>query len=139
MKKILGIIVLSLLLSGNAYADFNLSCASQSLSKRVEQTFDIERTELKPSHFTGIVEITSPGEVIIRFMGSSETGYEHSPYVGTINDIRILASHKLTKKDNRGIEFTLNLISGMFERNIYLSNNELWWMQWAGICKIIKK
>ena len=136
MKKLLGIIVLGLLLSGNAYTDINLSCATTSHNQRVDQTFEVKRVELQPSHFTGIVEITSPGGVIVRFTGSSETGYMPSPYVGTIDDSKILVNKKFTKIDERGTDFELNLISGMFERNIYILEDKLWWHQWTGRCKI---
>ena len=114
-----------------------LSCFTQSVNKREDPNniYDIKYKELKPSRWSAVIEITSPGKVIGRFIGSSETGNKWSPYVGTIDDIQIKMNHKVFKIDDRGIDFNLDLISGLYEENMYLSGEKHWAMQWTGVCK----
>ena len=61
------------------------------LDELIEDTkkLEIEYKELQPSHFSAIIEITSPGKVVGRLIGTSETGNMLSPYVGTIDDNKI--------------------------------------------------
>ena len=115
-------------------------------NERDSSTGEFKFTKLTPSHFTAIIEITSPGEVIGRLIGTSETGFNmDSPLIGTISDSRILMNHKNRKLDEIGTDFNLNLISGMFEISHYTQyfnldkeEDELWYLQEAGRCEIVK-
>ena len=146
MKKLLGILVLGLLWCNSILADINLSCVMTDWNERDSTTGEFKFTKLTPSHFTAIIEITSPGEVIGRLIGTSETGFNMpSPLVGTISDSRILMNHKNRKLDEIGTDFNLNLISGMFEISHYTQyfnldkeEDELWYLQEAGRCEIVK-
>ena len=146
MKKLLSIIVLGLLWCNSILADINLSCVMTDWNERDSSTGEFKFTKLTPSHFTAIIEITSPGEVIGRLIGTSETGFNmDSPLVGTISDSRILMNHKNRKLDEIGTDFNLNLISGMFEISHYTQyfnldkeEDELWYLQEAGRCEIVK-
>tara|TARA_B100000989_G_C19338592_1_gene383997 strand:+ start:50 stop:442 length:393 start_codon:yes stop_codon:yes gene_type:complete len=115
-----------------------LSCITQSINKRddLNKLYDIEYEPTKPSRWSAVIEIVSPGKVIGRFIGSSETGNKWSPYVGTIDDIQIKMNHKLFKIDDRGIDFNLDLISGLYEENMYILDYPYWAMQYTGVCKI---
>ena len=68
-----------------------------------------------------------------------------SPLVGTISDSGIFMNHKKRKLDDIGTNFNLNLISGMFEISHYTQyfnldkeEDELWYLQEAGRCEIVK-
>ena len=95
--------------------------------------------EVKPSHFTVTIEITSPGKVLTRLKGSAETGYMWSPYVGTIDDNIIRMNHKHSKLKERGTDFIIDRISGMFTMNSYMLKYKEWWLQKTGTCTSIKK
>ena len=139
MKKFLGIIIICILWSNHSMTEeIYLNCFTQSVNKREDPNniYDIKYKELKPSRWSAVIEITSPGKVIGRFIGSSETGNKWSPYVGTIDDIQIKMNHKVFKIDDRGIDFNLDLISGLYEENMYLSGEKHWAMQWTGVCKL---
>ena len=139
MKKFLGIIIICMLWFNHGKTEeIYLSCFTQSINKREDPNniYDIKYKELKPSRWSAVIEITSPGKVIGRFIGSSETGNKWSPYVGTIDDIQIKMNHKVFKIDDRGIDFNLDLISGLYEENMYLSGEKHWAMQWTGVCKL---
>ena len=146
MKKFLAIMVLSLLWCNSILADINLSCVMTDWNERDSSTGEFKFTKLTPSHFTAIIEITSPGEVIGRLIGTSETGFNmDSPLVGTISDSGIFMNHKKRKLDDIGTNFNLNLISGMFEIshhtqyfNLDKEEDELWYLQKAGRCEIVK-
>jgi len=113
---------------------------------RDSSTGEFKFTKLTPSHFTAIIEITSPGEVIGRLIGTSETGFDMpSPLVGTISDSRISMNHKKRKLDEIGTNFNLNLISGMFEINHHTEyfnldkkEDKIWYLQEAGRCEVVK-
>lgn len=139
MNKILSITLISIFwfklgVAGEIY----LSCVTESINSRKDQTkfYDIEYSEVKPSRWSGVIEITSPGKVIGRLIGSSETGHFRSPFVGIIDDVQIKMNHKIKKVDERGIDFHLDLISGLFEKNTYFFDNEYWSMQSTGVCKL---
>ena len=146
MKKLLGILVLSLLWCNSILADINLSCVMTDWNERDSSTGEFKFTKLTPSHFTAIIEITSPGEVIGRLIGTSETGFNmDSPLVGTISDSRISMNHKKRKLDEIGTNFNLNLISGMFEINHHTEyfnldkkEDKIWYLQEAGRCEVVK-
>jgi len=146
MKKLSLYVFLSLLWCNSILADINLSCVMTDWNERDSTTGEFKFTKLTPSHFTAIIEITSPGEVIGRLIGTSETGFNmDSPLVGTISDSRILMNHKNRKLDEIGTDFNLNLISGMFEISHYTQyfnldkeEDELWYLQEAGRCEIVK-
>ena len=132
MNKILSITLLSIFwfklsMAGEIY----LSCVTESINSRKDQTkfYDIEYSEVIPSRWSAVIEITSPGKVIGRFIGSSETGYLRSPFVGIIDDVQIKMNHKIEKKDERGIDFHLDLISGLYEKNAYMFDYQYWSMQ----------
>ena len=145
MKRFLMILVM-LFWCNSILADINLSCVMTDWNERDSTTGEFKFTKLTPSHFTAIIEITSPGEVIGRLIGTSETGFNmDSPLVGTISDSRILMNHKNRKLDEIGTDFNLNLISGMFEIshhtqyfNLDKEEDELWYLQKAGRCEIVK-
>ena len=145
MKKLLMILVM-LFWCNSILADINLSCVMTDWNERDSTTGEFKFTKLTPSHFTAIIEITSPGEVIGRLIGTSETGFNmDSPLVGTISDSGILMNHKNRKLDEIGTDFNLNLISGMFEISHYTQyfnldkeEDELWYLQEAGRCEIVK-
>ena len=106
MKRLLGILVLGLLWCNSILADINLSCVMTDWNTRDSSTGEFKFTKLTPSHFTAIIEITSPGEVIGRLIGTSETGFNmSSPLVGTISDSRISMNHKERKLDEIGTNF----------------------------------
>ena len=110
MKKLLMILVM-LFWCNSILADINLSCAMTDWNERDSSTGEFKFTKLTPSHFTAIIEITSPGEVIGRLIGTSETGFNmDSPLVGTISDSGIFMNHKKRKLDDIGTNFNLNLI-----------------------------
>ncbi len=139
MKKFLGIIIICMLWSNHSMTEeIYLSCITQSINKRddLNKLYDIEYKSIKPSRWSAVIEIVSPGKVIGRFIGSSETGNKWSPYVGTIDDIQIKMNHKLFKIDDRGIDFNLDLISGLYEENMYILDYPYWAMQYTGVCKI---
>ncbi len=139
MKKFLGIIIICMLWFNHSMTDeIYLSCITQSINKRddLNKLYDIEYEPTKPSRWSAVIEIVSPGKVIGRFIGSSETGNKWSPYVGTIDDIQIKMNHKLFKIDDRGIDFNLDLISGLYEENMYILDYPYWAMQYTGVCKI---
>jgi hypothetical protein len=141
MKKFLGFIFLICLWSNYALAEINLSCVIMNWNENKNYSkdqFEIEYTELKPSRFSGIIEVMGPGKVIGRLMGSSETGHMQSPFVGTIDDNSIEMNHKMTKIDERGTDFTLDLITGMFVLETYIFNYKYWWLQKTGTCTIVK-
>ena len=138
MKKLLGIVVLGLLRCNASLADINLNCVMLNWNERDLSTNEFKYTSLKPSHFTAIIEIIGPSEVIGRLTGSAEVGYNiHSPYAGTISDSRIEMNHKKNKLDERGTDFNLNLISGMFEMNHHIGKkDEIWFLQKTGRCEV---
>ena len=139
MKKILGIMFIAICWSNIVLADINLSCVitgwntNDSYRKEIQ---NIKYKEVKPSGFSVIIEITSPGEVIARFIEGPDSGYMASPYVGTIDDAQILMNRKTTKLDERGSDFKLNLITGMFSIEKYIFNYKYWFLQNTGTCKI---
>ena len=145
MKRFLMILVM-LFWCNSILADINLSCVMTDWNERDSTTGEFKFTKLTPSHFTAIIEITSPGEVIGRLIGTSETGFNMpSPLVGTISDSGIFMNHKKRKLDEIGTDFNLNLISGMFEISHYTQyfnldkeEDELWYLQEAGRCEIVK-
>ncbi len=139
MKKLLGIVVLVLMWCNVGFADINLYCATTNMNTRDITTKEVEYTELKPSHFTVTIEITSPGKVLTRLKGSAETGYMWSPYVGTIDDNIIRMNHKHAELKERGTDFTIDRISGMFTMESYIGKHKKWWMQKTGTCTSIKK
>lgn len=121
-------------------ADINLSCVMTNWNQNDDfskDEFNIKYKELEPSHFSAIIEITSPGKVIGRLIGTSETGYMQSPYVGTIDDNKIVMNHKVSRIDDRGIDFTLDLISGRFEQEMYILEYKYWFLQKTGICELV--
>ena len=122
-------------------ADINLSCVMTNWNTNNDydkDQFNFEYEELAPSHFSAIIEITSPGKVIGRLIGTSETGNMLSPYVGKIDDNKITMNHKTTKIDERGTDFTLDLISGRFEQESYILEYKYWWLQKTGICEAVE-
>ena len=139
MKKLIGIVFIAICWGNIVLADINLSCVitgwntNDSYHKDIQK---IEYEEVKPSGFSVIIEITSPGEVIGRFIETSESGYMLSPFVGTIDDSQILMNKKITKLDERGNDFKLNLITGMFSIDKYIHNYKYWFLQNTGTCKI---
>jgi len=143
MKKVILILAMGLFWYNLAYSyDFPkilISCASTNFNTRYLNNKDkVDYSELKPSHFTGIIEIIGDGKIIGRLTGSSETGNLKSPYFGTINDTKIIMTHKKKSLDEKGTIFELNLISGMFEHNSYLDIEGMddWYLQRTGVCDI---
>ena len=139
MSKILSIALISIFWFKLSIAEeIYLSCITQSINNRqdLNNLYDIEYKSVKPSRWSAVIEITSPGKVIGRFIGSSETGYKWSPYVGTIDDVQIRMNHKQIKVDERGVDFNLDLISGLYEENMYILDYPYWAMQYTGVCKI---
>lgn len=140
MKKFVGYLILSLFWVNPILADINLSCVMTGWNQNDDydkDPYNIEYKELAPSHFSAIIEITSPGKVIGRLIGTSETGNMNSPYVGTIDDNKIVMNHKFTKLDQRGVDFTLDLISGRFEQESFILDYKYWWLQKTGKCKLV--
>ena len=121
------------------FADINLYCATTNVNKRDLTTKEVKYKELRPSHFTVTIEITSPGKVLTRLKGSAETGYMWSPYIGTIDDNIIRLNHKHSELKERGTDFIIDRISGMFTMNSYILKYEHWWLQKTGTCSSIKK
>jgi hypothetical protein len=141
MKKILLTILFTLVLSVSASADINLSCVMTAWNTNDDYSknkLNIEYQELKPSQFSIIIEITSPGKVIGRLIGTADTGSMRGPYVGTMDDSKITMNHKVTKINERGTDFTLDLISGRFENEIYIREYDYWWIQKVGECKLVE-
>ena len=141
MKKLLAIFVVFLCSINPTLADINLSCVMTNWNQNDDYEKDqlnIEYKELTPSHFSAIIEITSPGKVIGRLIGTSETGNMLSPYVGKIDDSKITMNHKHGKIDYRGTDFTLDLISGRFEQESYILEYKYWYLQKTGICKTVE-
>ena len=62
----------------------------------------------------------------------------HSPYVGTISDSEIEIDHKKNSLDERGTDFNLNLISGMFEMNHHIGKKMKYGLQKTGRCRSSK-
>ena len=141
MKKLLGIVIILMCWNNSILADINLSCVMTNWNENKyfdKDQLNIKYKELAPSHFSAIIEITSPGKVIGRLIGTSETGNMLSPYVGKIDDNKITMNHKTTKIDERGTDFTLDLISGRFEQESYILEYKYWWLQKTGICKAVE-
>ncbi len=138
MRKLIIFLVTGMLWCNVSLADINLNCVMLNWNERDLSTDEFKYTNLTPSHFTAIIEIIGPDEVIARVIGSAETGYNmHSPYVGTISDSRIEMNHKKNSLDERGTDFNLNLISGMFEMNHYGGKkDEIWFLQKTGRCEV---
>ena len=141
MKKFIGYLILSLFWVYPILADINLSCVMTGW--HINDDFDkdkvnIEYKELKPSQFSAIIEIRSPGKVIGRLIGTSDTGNMRSPYVGTIDDNKIKMNHKMEKINERGMDFTLDLISGRFEQETYIMKYKYWWLQKTGTCNLVE-
>ena len=144
MKKLSLYIFLVLMWCNVGFAvDINLYCATTNMNTRDVTTKEVEYKELRPSHFTVTIEITSPGKVLTRLKGSAETGYMWSPYIGTIDDNIIRLNHKHSKLKERGTDFIIDRISGMFTMNSHLDidreDYKKWWMQKTGSCTSIKK
>lgn len=118
------------------FADISLSCATTGYNSRSDPSnlYDISYSKTSPSRFSAVIEITSPGKVIGRLIGSSETGNLSSPFVGTIDDTTINMNHKWKKIDERGEDFIIDLISGLFEKNMYVLDGKYWIIQSTGIC-----
>ena len=141
MKKFFAILVIFLCSINLSLADINLSCVMTNWNQNDDYDKDqinIEYKELTPSHFSAIIEIIGPGKVIGRLIGTSETGNMLSPYVGEIDDNKITMNHKIRKINERGTDFILDLISGRFEQESYISEYKYWWLQKTGICKIVE-
>ena len=139
MKKLSLYVFLVLMFCNVGFADINLYCATTNVNTRDLTTKEVKYEELRPSHFTVTIEITSPGKVLTRLKGSAETGYVWSPYVGTIDDNIIRMNHKHSKLKERGTDFIIDRISGMFTMNSYILKYKKWWMQKTGTCTSIKK
>jgi hypothetical protein len=138
MKKLLVILIISLFSNNISLADIKLSCEMTNWNENEslgEEMGEIKYTNLQPSSFSAIIEITSPGKVIARLIGSSDTGNMLSPFVGTIDDSRVLMNNKISKLKERGTDFRLDLISGRFQMNSYIGDYKYWWLQKTGICR----
>ena len=141
MRKLIIFLVTGMFCCNISFADINLSCVMTNWNENKyfdKDQLNIKYKELAPSHFSAIIEITSPGKVIGRLIGTSETGNMLSPYVGKIDDNKITMNHKTTKIDERGTDFTLDLISGRFEQESYILEYKYWWLQKTGICKAVE-
>ena len=139
MKKLSLYVFLVLMWCNVGFADINLYCATTNINTRDLTTKEMKYEEVKPSHFTVTIEITSPGKVLTRLKGSAETGYMWSPYIGTIDDNIILMNHKHSELKERGTDFIIDRISGMFTMNSHILKYKKWWMQKTGTCTSIKK
>ena len=60
------------------------------------------------------------------------------PYVGTMDDNKIKMNHKAFKINEKGSDFTLDLISGMFENETYIGQYKYWWIQQTGTCRSVE-
>jgi len=141
MKKIFGLLLAIFFSSNPVLADINLSCVMTAWNTNDDYSknkFNIEYQEIKPSHFSIIIEITSPGKVIGRLIGTADTGNMRGPYVGTMDDNKIKMSHKIYKLKEKGNIFILDLISGRFENETYIREHEYWWIQRVGKCKSVE-
>lgn len=137
MKRVIFLSFIFFLINQSSlFADINLSCATTSYNSRNDPSnlYDINYSKTSPSRFSAVIEITSPGKVIGRLIGSSETGNLSSPFVGTIDDTTINMNHKWKKIDERGEDFIIDLISGLFEKNTYVLGGEYWIFQSTGLC-----
>jgi hypothetical protein len=143
MKKLLSILVLSLLFSGNAYAypEIRFNCYTTHIIFVDWNTGKINKKfsgKIIPSNFAMIVEILGEGEVIARLKGGSLPNFENfnietymqetdeymiSPYTGTINDFEIELKRKIPIKNQRKLAtagiFKLNLTTGEFSIKRY--------------------
>ena len=143
MKKLLSILVLSLLFSGNAYAypEIRFNCYTTHITFVDWNTGKINKKlsgKIIPSNFAMIVEILGEGEVIARLKGGSLPDFENlnletlmqetdeymiSPYTGTINDFEIELKRKIPIKAERKLAiagtFKLNLTTGKFSIKRY--------------------
>ena len=142
MKKVFLIIFFILINynQANAY-DFQkilISCATTNFNSRDTKTKKVDYSEVKPSHFTGIIEILGENKIIGRVTESSETGHLKSPYSGSISETKITMSHKRESSKEKGIIFEINLISGMFEMNYYVNIEGFddWFHQSTGVCDL---
>ena len=142
-KKLLGIVIMIIFSGNQILADMKLNCYITSLNfnRSYEKgLYDVEEKKTAPSQFSAIIEITSPGKVIGRVIGTSDTGNMVSPYVGTMDDIKIVMNYKYAKND-KGNDFILDLISGRFEINKYITggkSDKYWIVQEIGKCNLIK-
>ena len=138
MKKFLSVFVIILFWNNVSLAKIELSCEMSEWNENKsfgEKLGEIKYTNLKPSAFSAIIEIISPGKVIARLIGSSDTGNMISPFVGTIDDSRIFMNNKRSKLSERGTDFQLDLISGRFQMNSYIGDYKYWWLQKNGKCR----
>ena len=143
MKKLLLILVLSLLFSGSAYSypEIRFNCYTTYLTYIDWNTGKIDKKlsgKIIPSNFVMIVEILGEGEVIARLKGGSLPDFENfnletylqetdeymiSPYTGTINDFEIELKRKIPLKNQRKLAiaaiFKLNLTTGEFSIKRY--------------------
>ncbi len=141
MKKLFAIFVIFLCSINPTLADMNLSCVMTNWNTNEDydkDPYNIEYKELSPSRFSVIIEVTSPGKVIGRLIGTSETGNMRSPYVGTMDDNKIKMNHKAFEINERGSDFILDLISGMFENETYIGQHKYWYVQRTGTCRLVK-
>ena len=141
MKKFLAIFVIFLYSINPILADINLSCVMTNWNTNEDyekNPYNIEYKELSPSRFSVIIEVTSPGKVIGRLIGTSETGNMRGPYVGTMDDNKIKMNHKAFKINERGSDFILDLISGMFENETYIGQHKYWYIQRTGTCRLVE-
>ena len=141
MKKLLAIFITFLFSINPTLADINLSCVMTNWNTNEDfrkDEFNVEYKELSPSRFSVIIEVTIPGKVIGRLVGTSENGNMRGPYVGTMDDNKIKMNHKIYKINERGNDFTLDLISGMFENETYLRQHKYWWIQRTGTCRLVE-
>ena len=142
MKKVFVIIFFILINYNQAIAyDFQkilISCATTKVNYRDLTTNKVDYSEVKPSHFTGIIEIIGENKIIGRVTESSETGHLKSPYSGSISETKIIMSHKTESSKEKGIIFEINLISGMFEMNYYVNieGYDDWFHQSTGVCDL---
>ena len=141
MRKLLAKFVIFLCSINPTLADINLTCATTNYNKNEnfeKDQFNVEYKEVKPSRFSVIIEVTSPGKVIGRLIGTSETGNMRGPYVGTMDDTKIKMNHKVFRINDRGSDFTLDLISGMFENETYVRQHKYWFIQRTGTCRAVE-
>ena len=139
MKKFLLLFLLLFFYTTQILTDISLNCFMTAMNTNTEDEkgkFNIKREELIPSQFSAIIEITSPGKVIGRLIGTTDTGNIPGPYVGTMDDSKLIMNHKRRKLDERGHDFILDLISGRFEKNVYVFD-KYWWFQNTGTCKVV--
>ena len=70
MRKLIIFLVTGIFWCNVSLADINLNCVMLNWNERDLSTNEFKYTNLTPSHFTAIIEIIGPDEVIARVIGS---------------------------------------------------------------------